>query len=130
MLIGRGRFAGCAGLCAVVLCIAISVAAQDQARKEGQKKEDSKKEELKGDVSRGKVVFQTVCEECHDGYSKEEFVGPGLKGMKDGKLPNGRPATRESLLNILNWGPAEMPSMEERLTEQQKRDVIEFVLTL
>src|SRR5436190_23422970 len=84
----------------------------------------------KGDVNRGKEVFLDNCDQCHEAYSKDEKVGPGLKGIKDGKLPDGRPATREKLLDLINTGPAEMPSFKDRLTEQQKEDVVAFVLTL
>ncbi len=90
----------------------------------------AQKETPKGDAARGKKVFLNHCDECHDAYSKEERVGPGLKGVKDGKLPDGRPATREKLLDIVNSGPAEMPSFKDRLTEQEKEDVVAFVMTL
>jgi mono/diheme cytochrome c family protein len=84
----------------------------------------------KGDVTRGKEVFLDHCDECHDAYSKEEREGPGLQGIKDGKLPDGRPATHDALLDVINTGPAEMPSFKDRLTDQQKDDVIAFVMTL
>jgi len=89
-----------------------------------------KKDAAKGDVRRGEEIFLDHCDQCHDAYSKEEKVGPGLKGIKDGKLPDGKPATRDKLLDVINTGPAEMPSFKDRLTEQQKQDVIAFVMTL
>jgi mono/diheme cytochrome c family protein len=84
----------------------------------------------KGDAARGKQIFENTCDECHDAYSREERVGPGLQGLKSGKLPDGRPATHDKLLEIVNNGPAEMPSFRDRLTEQQKEDVVTFVMTL
>jgi mono/diheme cytochrome c family protein len=84
----------------------------------------------KGDVNRGKAVFEDNCEQCHDAYSKEEKVGPGLQGLKDGKLPDGKPATHDKLLDIINTGPAEMTSFKDRLTEQEKEDVVAFIMTL
>jgi mono/diheme cytochrome c family protein len=84
----------------------------------------------KGEPARGKAVFESNCEECHDPYSREERVGPGLQGLKVGKLPDGRPATHDKLLDIVNSGPAEMPSFKDRLTEQQKEDVVAFLMTL
>src|SRR6266851_4847965 len=92
--------------------------------------ETTKPASPKGDVARGKQVFENTCDECHDPYSREERVGPGLQGLKSGKLPDGRPATHDKLLDIVNNGPAEMPSFRERLTEQQKEDVVAFVMTL
>lgn len=83
-----------------------------------------------GDAVRGKTVFEDNCAECHYSDSKEEKVGPGLQGAKDGKLPDGRPATREKLLDIINTGPAEMPSFKDRISEQEKEDVVAYVMTL
>lgn len=83
-----------------------------------------------GDVARGKIVFEGICGECHEAYSREEKVGPGLQGIKNGQLPTGRKATHDRLLDIVNDGPAEMPKLKDRLTEQEKEDVIAFVLTL
>jgi mono/diheme cytochrome c family protein len=76
------------------------------------------------------VVFDSLCGECHEASSREEKVGPGLAGVKNGQLPTGRKATHDRLLDIVNDGPAEMPKLKDRLTEQQKEDVIAYVLTL
>jgi len=83
-----------------------------------------------GDLKRGRVVFDRICGECHEASSREEKVGPGLQGIKDGQLPTGRKATHDRLLDIINDGPAEMPKLRDRLTEQEKEDVIAYVLTL
>jgi len=85
---------------------------------------------LKGDISRGRTIFENTCADCHDGYSKDEREGPGLKGLSEGKLPDGNKATAEKLLDIINRGPAEMPSFKDRLTEQEKADVVAFAMTL
>ncbi len=84
----------------------------------------------KGDVTRGKIVFENNCADCHDAYSEDVLTGPGLKGLKEGKLPDGRPATHDKLLDIINTGPAEMTSFKDRLTEQEKEDVVAFCMTL
>ena len=90
----------------------------------------AKKEAPKGEAARGKEVFIDNCAQCHEAYSKEEKVGPGLQGIKDGKLPDGKPATHDKLLDIVNNGPAEMPSFQDRLTVREKEDVVAFVMTL
>ena len=92
--------------------------------------EPAQEQKIKGDAVRGKAVFETTCEECHDAYSREERVGPGLQGLKAGRLPDGRPATHEKLIDIVNNGPAEMPAFKDRLSEQQKEDVVAFLMTL
>ncbi len=84
----------------------------------------------KGDAARGKLVFEQNCERCHDAYSRDEVTGPGLQGVKNGKLPDGKPATREKILDVVNNGPAEMTAFQDRLTEQEKEDVVAFVMTL
>ncbi|MDE3198030.1 MAG: cytochrome c [Acidobacteriota bacterium] len=84
----------------------------------------------KGDAKRGQAVFDDNCADCHYPDSKDIKVGPGLQGAKDGKLPDGRPATHDKILDIINTGPAEMPSFKDRITEQDKEDVVAYVLTL
>ena len=84
----------------------------------------------KGNAVRGQTVFENNCADCHYPDSREEKVGPGLQGVKDGTLPDGRPATREKLLDIINTGPAEMPSFKDRISEQEKEDVVAYVMTL
>ena len=84
----------------------------------------------KGDAARGKAVFENNCADCHESASKDEKVGPGLQGLKDGKLPDGMPATHDKVLDIINTGPAEMPSFKDRITEQEKEDVVAYVMTL
>ena len=90
----------------------------------------AEEKELKGDVARGKALFDVHCDECHDAYSREARTGPGLEGLKSGKLPDGRPATHDKLIDVVNNGPAEMPKFEDRLTAQQKEDVVAFLMTL
>jgi mono/diheme cytochrome c family protein len=84
----------------------------------------------KGDANRGSKVFDDNCAQCHYPDSKDEKVGPGLQGLKDGKLPDGRKATHDQILDIINTGPAEMTSFKDRLSEQEKEDVVAYLLTL
>ena len=75
---------------------------------------------LKGDVKRGENLFEVHCSDCHDAFSKEEVVGPGLQGISQGKIPDGRKATFELLLDIINTGPAEMTSFQDRLRSRKR----------
>jgi mono/diheme cytochrome c family protein len=84
----------------------------------------------KGDAKRGSAVFEENCSQCHEWDTKDEKVGPGLMGVKEGKLPDGRAATHDRILDIINTGPAEMTSFKDRLTEQEKEDVVAYVMTL
>ena len=84
----------------------------------------------KGDLDKGKKVFDSRCFECHNADSKENKVGPGFKGTKDGRLPSGAKATRETILQVIDDGAGEMmPPFKELLTDSEKEDVIAYVLT-
>ena len=100
-------------LAAVLVALTASLAAQDN-----------------GDAKRGQAVFQNNCDECHYSDSRETKTGPGLQGLKDGRLPDGRKATHDQILDIINTGPAEMPSFKDRLAAQEKEDLIAYLLTL
>jgi mono/diheme cytochrome c family protein len=82
------------------------------------------------DVAAGKDVFEAECISCHNADSTEEKDGPGLKGVKDGKLPSGKAATRDAILDLINNGREGMPPFKEKLTEPQKENVVAYVLTL
>jgi mono/diheme cytochrome c family protein len=78
----------------------------------------------------GRAIFESKCSECHDPDTEDTKVGPGLKGIKNGKLPSGKQATHDNVLEILLEGRDEMPPFKDVLTDQQKDDVIAYVLTL
>lgn len=82
-----------------------------------------------GDPKAGAKVFAANCAECHNADSTEPKEGPGLKGVKDGKLPSGDPATQEEILKLLDEGREEMPPFAD-LSEEQKNNVSAYVLTL
>jgi mono/diheme cytochrome c family protein len=84
----------------------------------------------KGDPAAGKDVFKAKCAECHNADSKEPKVGPGLQGVKDGKLPSGGKATHDVILDLVNNGQDAMPAFKDILTEQQREDVTAYVMTL
>ena len=88
------------------------------------------KHKSEGDAEEGKEVFETKCSICHNADSTEKKIGPGLKGIKDGKLPSGKDATHENLLQNINEGGGGMPAFEKLLTDEEKANVIAYVLTL
>jgi mono/diheme cytochrome c family protein len=84
-----------------------------------------------GNAETGKAVFEkNQCAVCHKTDSNEKTIGPGLKGVKDGKLPSGKDATYENILENLNVGGGGMPSYKDRLSQTEKDDVIAFVMSL
>ena len=86
--------------------------------------------QTKADPSKGGDVFSDHCFTCHDPFSSKIKIGPGLKGVKDGKLPSGRPATHDTILSVINAGVDEMPPFRDKLTSQEKEDVIAYVMSL
>ncbi len=83
-----------------------------------------------GDPDAGKSVFKVKCAECHFADSKEVKEGPGLQGIKDGKLPSGTKATHDAILDLVNNGRDAMPGFKDTLTDRQKEDVVAYVMTL
>ena len=69
----------------------------------------------KADAEKGKELFETKCSVCHNADSKEKKIGPGLQGIKDGKLPSDKDATHKNILENLNKGGGGMPAFLSRL---------------
>jgi cytochrome c len=110
---------------ALACTLGVSVALGQKASKKA-KKETAKA----GDVAKGQELFEGKCIVCHNPDSNEKKIGPGLKGTKDGKLPSGKNATRDVLMEIINAGGGGMPAYKELLTDEEKNDVIAYCLTL
>ena len=83
-----------------------------------------------GDAANGKTIFETKCGLCHNADNKDKKIGPGLKGIKDGKMPSGKDANHDTVLENLNKGGGGMPAFEKLLSDQEKEDVVAYVLTL
>ena len=83
-----------------------------------------------GDAENGKAQFQQRCQICHFDDSADKKIGPGLAGIKDGQLPSGKEATRENVLENLNKGGNGMPPFEQMLSEEEKNDIVAYVLSL
>ncbi len=113
---------------ALILSLAMTGSFAQKAGKKGGKKETAKA--AKGDPAKGKDVFEAKCIVCHNTDSKDKKIGPGLQGVKDGKLPSGKEAKHDVMLEQLNEGGGGMPAFKELLTDEEKEDVIAYVLTL
>ncbi len=82
-------------------------------------------------ISRGKNLFEESCAFCHDPYSKNSLVGPGLQGvLKDQTLPTSkRPSTPENIATQFKTPYKRMPSFSN-LSQDQVVDLISFLNTL
>lgn len=80
----------------------------------------------------GKQLFDKKCSVCHAADSAERRIGPSLKGVKEGKLPDaiGTLATHDSILKQINNGGNGMPVFRELLTKEEKEAIVAYVLTL
>lgn len=83
-----------------------------------------------GDAEAGKELFEAKCQVCHNADSKDKKIGPGLAGIKDGKLPSGKDATHENMLKNLNEGGNGMPPFESLLSDEEKENLIAYMKTL
>ena len=80
----------------------------------------------------GKALFEKKCATCHATESTERRVGPSLKGVKDGKLPDsiGKEATHDNVLHKIDNGGNGMPVFRDLLTQEEKEAIVKYVLTL
>jgi uncharacterized membrane protein len=95
------------------------------------KKNISKEEPLKELVEEGAILFARSCSLCHFTETKDNKIGPGLKGLfKQKKFPVSQwPATRESFEKQLRTPFKNMPSFEE-LEEEQIDALIAYLETI
>ncbi|RJQ49946.1 MAG: cytochrome c [Nitrospiraceae bacterium] len=82
-------------------------------------------------IGRGKNIFDSRCKFCHDAYSMDTVVGPGLKRiLKNAELPaSRRPATPENIREQFIHPFSRMPSFEN-LSDEEVEDIIAFLNTL
>lgn len=78
----------------------------------------------------GQELFESKCSVCHNADSKDKKIGPGLAGISEGKLPSGKDATDENMMENLNKGGNGMPAFENLLTDEEKASLIAYVKTL
>ena len=83
----------------------------------------------------GKELFEANCRMCHNPDSNEALIGPGLAGLKSGKMPkSGADATEKSLLKLIDKGRPDsdpkMPPFEEVLDKKEKKALIAYLMTL
>jgi len=97
----------------------------------GKKNEDSLVKTDEESIHRGKDLYKKLCKKCHDTYSTEKIIGPGMQGiLKKDMLPfSQKPATARNILNQLNNPFDKMPSFHF-LSEEEKLSIIAFLNTL
>ena len=92
-----------------------------------------------GDPTKGAQVFNSSdCKACHT-TTDQKLVGPGLKGVMDGKgaygdkLPNGKPINDQNAIEWIKVGGVgkigQMPGHPD-LTPEQLTDLVAYLKTL
>ena len=81
-------------------------------------------------VSDGAAAFGAKCAVCHNADSADRKIGPGLAGIKNGKLPSGKEATTENIMTVINQGGNGMPAYESILTAEEKTALVAYLKTL
>ena len=83
-----------------------------------------------GDVEKGKEVFEQ-CGMCHHVDKEEKKMGPGLKDLfKKEKMANGKKATDENVMAVINEGGNGMPPYQDLLSDEEKADLMAYLKTL
>lgn len=79
---------------------------------------------------RGKKLFVTNCQKCHQPDTGTATQGPSLEGMFDKQfLPSGTPANDERVQNVIQYGRRSMPAFGPVLDDSQVRDIIAYLHT-
>lgn len=86
-------------------------------------------------VKAGEEVFGANCQMCHNPNSNEDLIGPGLAGMKSGKMPkSGEEVSEKSLMKLIDKGrpdaDSKMPPFEEVLSKKEKQALVAYLMTL
>lgn len=85
-----------------------------------------------GDPEKGNEIFDEQCSSCHQAYSTDRKVGPGLRGLfEKGKLEsNGKPANEANIIEKIENGGKGMPAFKGTLSGDDRADLIAYLKTL
>jgi mono/diheme cytochrome c family protein len=80
---------------------------------------------------RGRQLFSTNCQMCHETKSSAEVQGPSLQGLyKKRSLPSGAPANDDRVRDAIVMGRPNMPGYQYMFTDEQVNEVIAYLRTL
>ena len=87
--------------------------------------------ELNGQQVRGYQSFQAHCAQCHNDRVSQPLNGPSLRGVfKKQYLNSGAPANDERVMDAVLFGRANMPAMGNKLTPEEREDLLAYLHTL
>lgn len=87
--------------------------------------------ELNPQELRGHEVFVQECARCHHANDERSLRGPGLQGLYKRKyLQSGAPANDDRVADVIMHGHGLMPAFENKIDEQQLKDLLAYLHTL
>ncbi len=99
-------------------------------RGRGMMGETGRKGTAESGTAPGERVFEAHCAMCHETTSTKK-AGPGLKGLfQRGKLANGKPASEQNIVSVIDDGGRGMPPFADVLTRQQMQDLVAYLRQL
>jgi mono/diheme cytochrome c family protein len=85
---------------------------------------------LNSNELRGKKLFVSNCQKCHQPENGLATQGPALEGLFDKQfMPSGTPANDERAQNVIQYGRRQMPAFGQVLDDSQVRDIIAYLHT-
>lgn len=87
--------------------------------------------ELNPQQMRGHDIFQVNCAQCHNDRTNQPLNGPSLRSIfKKQYLDSGAPANDDRVLDAILFGRPMMPPMANRMTPQEREDLLAYLHTL
>jgi mono/diheme cytochrome c family protein len=86
---------------------------------------------LNPEQAAGRRVYNARCAECHYAYSSRNLRGPSLHGLYQKKfMTSGIPVNDDRVMEIILLGRAKMPGFQQKITEDQLRELMAYLHTL
>ncbi len=80
---------------------------------------------------KGKDLFEKWCQHCHNAHNTEHKMGPGLKGiLKNPKLPSSKKDATPENIRIQLVKPFQFMPPQVQLSENDIKDIIDYLKTL
>ncbi|OFW43828.1 MAG: hypothetical protein A3J28_15880 [Acidobacteria bacterium RIFCSPLOWO2_12_FULL_60_22] len=126
------RRASYLGAILAIAFFVIQAPAQEQKGKEEKKNGEAAS---KGDAAKGKTVFLTNCELCHEATSETAKVGPGLKGLFKTATHKDNAGKEHShtvafVREQIEKGGGSMPPMGSMVSGKDLDDLVAYLQTL
>jgi mono/diheme cytochrome c family protein len=87
--------------------------------------------ELNAQQMRGYDVYHAQCAQCHNDRTNEPLNGQSLRGIfKKQYLDSGAPANDDRAMSVIVYGRGMMPALGNRMSPQERDDLLAYLHTL